>query len=432
MASARLIAVVIAVLCLGAPGCSRSSQSATYQGAVVNETVRVAAPALPAPSPVVEVGLGDQLPQPSGSRSATASVVARGTGIGSVVRIAEARVEQGDFVKAGEVIARFDDAALSAQIRVARADLAYAKARSKSLRSRRDDVESAQSTLAENRARLASTTTELGSTRARLARQLASARSGLAQLEAAKRQVEQLLSQLPPGGAPPATPPVGGTVPTSTPPGGLPDPASLRTQLAQINAQIAKVRRGVLQLRSGIARLDAALSQARSAQSRLASAQSSAVSARATLAAALELSDLGVEASRVALKVAREHKEFATVESPVDGVVVEAASAGDVMAPGATAFVIRPNDVARMQTWLSVEQASELELGEAATVSADWLADEPVTGRVTRIGSEAEFPPTTLSTEIIHLIRAVPVEVTLDSDTVFPAGTPVDISFERK
>jgi len=428
---ARTIALALAALCLGAPGCSRLSDSVTYQGSVVNETIRVAAPALPTPSPATEVGLGEQPQQTPGSLKARATTIATVTGLGSVVRIAEAKAEQGDSVRAGEVLARFDDAVLSAQVKAAQADVAYGKARSKSLRSRRDDVKSAQSTIAENRAQLASTVAQLRSTRARLVRQLASARAALAQLAAAKSQIESVLEQLPPAGAPPGGPPPGGAAPTSTPPGGPPDPSALRAQLAQINSQMARVRSGIGQLRAGIARIDSGLARARSGQSQLESAQSSSASARATLADAIELSDLGLAASRVALMVARQHKDFATVKSPVDGVVVETSYAGDVMAPGATAFVIRPDTVARMRTWLSVEQASEVALGTAADVSADW-AGEAVPGTVTLIGSKAQFPPTTLSTDVIHLIRAVPVEVTLETSSAFPAGTPVDLSFERK
>ena len=63
-------------------------------------------------------------------------------------------------------------------------------------------------------------------------------------------------------------------------------------------------------------------------------------------------------------------------------------------------------------------------LNTSATVHLDSLA-APVEGHVSRILPLAAYPPSYHTTDQVHLTRAVPVEVTVDSP--LPPGVPADL-----
>ena len=148
---------------------------------------------------------------------------------------------------------------------------------------------------------------------------------------------------------------------------------------------------------------------------------------------------MGVDGAKVGVQVAEYQRELAVLRSPVDGTVVSVASVGDVLAPGATVAEIRRDGPPRVTTWLAPEELRAIGVGTEAEVRADWfpagLGREPISGRVTNVSTQAEYPPTSFATSEIHLTRAIRVETTL-SDTAeqpaLPPGTPVDVRFLGK
>ena len=48
---------------------------------------------------------------------------------------------------------------------------------------------------------------------------------------------------------------------------------------------------------------------------------------------------------------------------------------------------------------------------------------------VTQVVQEYSFPPSALPTTEVHLLRTVPVTVTLAEGRTLPPGTPVEVSF---
>ena len=148
------------------------------------------------------------------------------------------------------------------------------------------------------------------------------------------------------------------------------------------------------------------------------------------------LARVSVDAAKVGVRLAEYQRELAVLRSPVDGTVVSVASVGDVLAPGATVAEVRRSGPPRVITWLAPEELGAVKIGTATEVRADWFpagrVASPIRGRVTRIGTRAEYPPTSFATSEIHLTRAIRVETTL-SDTAeqpaLPPGTPVDVRF---
>ena len=146
---------------------------------------------------------------------------------------------------------------------------------------------------------------------------------------------------------------------------------------------------------------------------------------RRTLTNTRALAALGAAAATLAVSQAEDARGRTVVKSPAAGVVVSAARVGDTLAPGASLVVLRPVRPASVTTWLSPAETARACVGAATQVRADWGATYP--GRVTRLGVQADYPPTSLATDEVHLTRAVAVTITLDAGGSPPPGVGVDV-----
>ena len=91
------------------------------------------------------------------------------------------------------------------------------------------------------------------------------------------------------------------------------------------------------------------------------------------------------------------------MNAPTSGVVVNAPTVGDVLAPGATIAMIREGDATSLATWLSAAQLAQVCLGSEASVYADWMTGDPLGAMITLIGDQADYPPTAFATDEVHL-----------------------------
>ena len=367
-----------------------------------------------------------------------------GFSLGSA-RVAAVEVRLGDQVRAGDVLARFDDAVLAARVRIAKADASVAKARvgvidaaidtthdsERDLRDKRREVTAGIAKATKARKELAGKLGDARKAAAKLPKQLATVEKNLRELRSKLAEVEQQLAQVEAAIA---------ALPPDAPPEMLEPLLQARTQLTAAKAQltsgirqlttargkltaaIKQVRKGIQQLTKAIATIDANLVKARDGLREIDKGLRKIADARAGLKRARKLAVIaagdttGVEAATVA-------KNQAIVRAPADGVVSAIAHAGDVLAPGATlARIARPATV--VTTWLAPEQVADVCVDGAATVTLDSLA-APASGRVSRILPSAGYPPSYHATDQVHLTRAVPVEVTVA--TALPPGAPADI-----
>lgn len=425
-----LAAVLALALASGAAtGCARSGATVSGElaatGTVIADTVAVPVPTLAVPSPDVTVGfpsagLGGALPV-AGSRSQVATVAAA-VSLGKRARVASMAVETGSVVRAGDVLGTMDGSLLAASVESARAAAAQARANRDLLGDRLNTLNSKGDTLVTTRAKLVKTIADLEKMRAQIASQLAAAKDALAKLEAAMaarasmpRSAVPTRSAVPSGSVPP-----GGSLPPGvTLPGGkLPDPAALRAGIAKMTAGLAKLDAGLAKAKAGLAKLD-------SAKVKLSDARTTLRSTRPLADVAVDLADTGVELAQARLS-------DATVYAPCDGAVLSAARAGDVLAPGAPLVTLRPARASRVQLWLEGSELEGVAVGKTASVRIDSLPDEVFSAKVTLVGVEYGFPPTSLATQIIHLTRAVPVQVTLDDGKTIPPGTPADVTISTR
>lgn len=369
--------------CFALSGCSERTVLA---GRVVDDAVTVEAPLLSAPSPDLDAGFGDRAISGSGS-APTALSAASLVSLGKVSRVESVAVNAGERIEAGALIAVFETKALDLQIAAAQAARTTARAQLPVLDEALDDVASNRSDVAENRDDVTSAISKLTKTRKDL----------VAQRSALKKQLS-------------ASPPA-------------PVAAQLKAGIKKLDAAINKLDSGLKTARSGLKKLD-------SARSRLSDARTQLENVRDLARIAADAADIGVD-------LARYQRELADVRSPVDGVVTSIATVGDVMAAGATVAVIRPEGPTRVSTWLAPEDLrfyvppplSSVRPPSRATITADWLAGE-ISGSITRVGTQALYPPTSFATRDVHLTRAVEIEITLEgagAEAVLPAGAPVDV-----
>jgi len=446
------ISVVAMLACTALVGCD--AEQAEYAGRVVDDTVTLSAPVLAMPSVNLDAGFAPGSPEAgaagasrnggansaAGGRSAVATAVTLAR-LGSVVRVKSVAVAAGDRVSVGQEIARLDSAALDANVAIAKAALASARAQVGVLDDAIDTVASNRSTLAASRRKINDSAAQLATTRAQLAAQLADLRALLAKLEAMGAGGGR--PPMPPGGVPT------GTVQPVAPPGamparGVPDPAQIRAGIAKLTAALAKI--------------DAGLAKVTSGRAKLSSASAKLSDARVQLRDLRGLALAGAEGATVGVSAAEYQRSLATLRSPSDGDVVSVVAVGDVLAPGATVAEIRPSGPARVTTWLAPDRLRYVRVGTKAEVSADWfltgtsggidsggasngvsrngiLGTAAIPGRVTSIGTRAEYPPTSFATSEIHLTRAIRVEITTSptaEQPSLPPGTPVDVRFLGK
>ncbi len=419
-ASRTALTLATALCCVALAGCS--SGPTELAGRVADDSVSVQIPLTAMPSVNLDAGFaptaapGITAPQRSGVATAVAL-----TRIGSVARVESVAVQRGAVVRAGDEIARLDARALDANVAVAKASLASARAHVGVLDDAIDTVVSNRSTLASNRQKIDDAAAQLTTTRAQLATQLADLKALLAKIEALGAGGGR--PPVPPGGVSTSTVSPGTPPPGTLPPGGIPDPAQVRAGIAKLTAALAKI--------------DAGLAQVASGRAKLSSAGAKLSDARTQLTDLRRLARAGVDGAKVGVQIAEYQRSLAILRSPADGTVVSVVAVGDVLAPGATVAEIRPSGLPRVTTWIAPEQLAGIEVGTQVEVSADWFADDggPIPGRVTSISTRAEYPPTSFATSEIHLTRAIRVEMTLSpaaEQPALPPGTPVDVRFLGK
>ena len=389
---ARVLAVARVLVCAlvlctvtAAAGCTAQQRAGRLEltGVIVGDDAELQVPALATPMPDVTVGFpsaatATSSPSPRVRQASSSSALAL-LGLGSRARVESMPVQPGDSVETGDVVAVLEHAVLDANVRSAQSAARAAAANVRLVESRLTSATTTQSDLATKQADVAKTIADLKNTRSSLATQLASARSALATLAAI---------QLP------------STPPTLTP-GGIPG-------AAQLEAQKAQLRAGIAQLTSAIAKLDAGIAKAEAGLAAIESGNATLSDAQTALANLRELARIAQDASTVGVDLALARAEQAVVRSPVNGTVIQTASAGDVLAPGAPLAVIRRATSRQVEMWVDQTEIGQVRLGQAASVRIDSQPGSVFSARVTLVGGETGFPPTSNATRIVHMIRAVP------------------------
>lgn len=403
----RPFALTACSVLLVVAGCAPAPAELIVSGTVADRVEIVAAPLLATTALNLDAGFSDRTGPTNPATGQTApntSTTASTFGVGSVVRVAEVLVAEGDTVRTGQALAAIDDAQLRAQLAVSKADAKVAAAQVDLLGATIDDVDDKAAEVADKKRDVADAIDQLTTTRTKLLKARTELRKNLPKAREGLAQIEAVLASLPPG---------------------VPPPPELVAKQKQLRKAIRQMEAGLKQINSALPKLKTGLSKARDGRRKLNDAAAEIADARAQLLDLKELATIAADASRVPVDLARSQLKLTELTSPVNGVVVSVAAAGDWLAPGATVATVRQTGPSTVTTWLSPTQLDQVCLADTATVAGDWMADG-VPATLSRIGTRADYPPTSVATEEVHLTRAVKVEFTATEQ--LPAGLPVEIS----
>jgi multidrug resistance efflux pump len=391
---------------------------ATTSGLVVAGTVddslsTVVMPALTVPAVNLDAGFPDSTGEydpVTGRTGERMSSTGAAYGVGTMVRVAGVAVDEGDTVHVGQTIATVDTAPLKAQLTVTKADAAEAAANVDVLASGIAETYDKQADVKDARRKVEKAIDKLHDAKAKLLTAKKTITQALPKLKAALAQVRAMIANYPP-----------------VPPPGYPTLEELRAQERKLAGQAAQLTAGLKKINATLPKLAKGLTKAKKGLKKLDDAAAEITDARGTLRDVKELAELRAEAMKVPIDVVRAQLSLATLTAPVDGVVVRIAAVGDELAPGATVAEIRDSGPRTVTAWLSPAQLDQVCAGDPASVAGDWTS-AVVPATLTRIGTRADYPPTSVPTDEVHLTRAVAVEFTATGE--LPAGVPVEVTIQ--
>ena len=281
-------------------------------------------------------------------------------------RLVELRVNEGDRVAAGDLVARLDTRDIDLQIAAARADRATAAAQFRVVQagSREQDIRQAEAQVDAARA-------ELG--------------GAAAEREAAQKDLERFEALL---------------------------AANAGSQKQRDDAQ---------------ARVDVARERERAAQERVRAAREvlSRLKAGATREE-LDAARTRVEAADARIALLEKSRADTSIASPVGGIVTQKlVDTGELVAPGTPLVVVTDLDNAWANLFVPEPVVPRVRIGQPATVITD--AGSSVPGKVTFVSPQAEFTPRNVQTTDERAKLVYRIKVSVDNrDGILKSGMPVD------
>jgi multidrug resistance efflux pump len=190
---------------------------------------------------------------------------------------------------------------------------------------------------------------------------------------------------------------------------------ALKTQLDTATATLANAR----------AQYDLTKAGARPQQLEAARAQVAATQAQAEAARAQ------AEAAQAALAVLDVQLSKLKLAAPADGVVLaRAVEPGEMAVPNAALLVLANLRQLTLTVYVPEDRVGQVRLGQAASVRVDSFPDETFTGTVTHIADNAEFTPRNVQTAEGRKTTVFAVRLSVDNpDGKLKAGMPADVVF---
>jgi multidrug resistance efflux pump len=204
--------------------------------------------------------------------------------------------------------------------------------------------------------------------------------------------------------------------------------AVARADVALAKAQLADAQRKFDELQNGIDPDALALAQDRlkTAEANLAVAQADPSPEQLAIAQAQ------VEVASGALQVIEAQIAKLTIKAPMDGIVLlRSAEPGEVLVPGAPLLTLLRLDDLTITVYIPEDRYGEIRLGQAASVSVDSFPGETFEATVIRIADQAEFTPRNVQTEEGRKTTVFAVELSVaNSEGKLKPGMPADVDFE--
>jgi len=346
-------------------------------------------------------------------------------------RVVQVMAEEGQAVKAGDVLLRLDDAMISAQRAQAQAAVKTAHAQRDQLLAgaRPQQLDAARATITTTRALLDGAQADLDRLLAGATNDLvAAARSQLAAAQARARLAQDTYNNVLAGRSDASAFGVSGT--------GLGRPEEeMRVQLEAAKSQVVAAQERLNKVLAG-----ATSNEIQSAQARVAGvdAQLTAAQAQYDLLAAgpsreqIAAADAAVAQAEAALKTLDAQADKLVIRAPADGTVLVCnVHVGEVVSAGASAFVLGELNTLQITVYLPEDAYGRVKLGQTTRVTVDSYPGVAFTASVVHIADQAEFTPRNVQT--IEGRRTTVYAIKLDvpnPDGKLKPGMPADVSFE--
>ncbi len=150
--------------------------------------------------------------------------------------------------------------------------------------------------------------------------------------------------------------------------------------------------------------------------------------AKATLAQA----EANAAAAKANVDLAEAHTKKLTIASPIDGVIqYRNLEVGEIVTPGSTLFTILDLTQLSVTVFVSEDRYGEITLGQKVLITADSFPGVQFEGQVAQISDKAEFTPRNVQTSDGRktTVFAIKIKV-LDPDMLLKPGMPADVVFQ--
>jgi HlyD family secretion protein len=194
-------------------------------------------------------------------------------------------------------------------------------------------------------------------------------------------------------------------------------------------AKLADSKRQYTKLDKGIDpdTLAAAQARVKTAEANLAVAQAAPSSEQLAVAKAQ------VEVARGALNVIQTQIAKLVVTAPINAIVdTRSAEPGEVMVAGSPLFTLIKLDDLKITVYIPEDRYGTIRLGQTAKVSVDSFPGETFEAKVQRIADQAEFTPRNVQTETGRRTTVFAVDLAVTNpDSKLKPGMPADVDFDK-
>lgn len=133
--------------------------------------------------------------------------------------------------------------------------------------------------------------------------------------------------------------------------------------------------------------------------------------------------------AQTALEVFEIQLDKFVVKAPVDGIVLSRnLEGGEMIVPGRVTIVIGQLKEVRLIVYIPEDKYGQIQLGQSVAITVDSFPDEVFQGQVIRIADEAEFTPRNVQTVEGRLATVYAVDILVpNSNLKLKTGMPADI-----
>lgn len=170
------------------------------------------------------------------------------------------------------------------------------------------------------------------------------------------------------------------------------------------------------------------------AEARVTKANAALEAARAeTSAEALAVAQAQVEAAQAALKVLQTQLAKLSIYAPQNGVVLaRSAEPGENVLPGSPLLTLANIDQLTITVYIPEDRYGQLVLGETANLKVDSYPDEDFVAAIVQIADQAEFTPRNVQTAEGRSTTVFAVKLRVDNpESKLKPGMPADVEFGR-